>query len=58
MNCERKRLKDEAAAVSKNFGERLSEAQEELEILREALLQSGAETRRCWLLAANNDFFS
>lgn len=56
MDRERKQLKDEAADVSGKLCARLSETQEELEFLREALLRSGAETRRWWAApTANNE---
>lgn len=46
MDRERRKLKEEGEEAAKAFRAQLSEAKEETESLRGALLQSNADTRR------------
>lgn len=50
MDRERSKLKEEGEAAAEKFRAQVSEAEEEVESLREALLQSNAEARRCALV--------
>lgn len=58
MDREKRRLEAEAENAAENSRAQLSEANGELESLREVLLQSNAETRRwvsCWLLVLGSE---